>query len=74
VSLGLRLLVDVGVGKAVEEWLRTAGYDVKAVRDVDPRMDDDAILAWAATEHRLVLTMDKDFGELVLQRRDALIT
>jgi predicted nuclease of predicted toxin-antitoxin system len=65
VSEALRLLVDVGVGKAVEEWLRSAGYNVKAVRDVDPHMNDNAILAWAADENRLVMTMDKDFGELV---------
>lgn len=59
------VLVDVGVGQAVTDWLRGAGYDVAAVRDVDPSMADDAILAWAAREQRLVLTMDKDFGELV---------
>ncbi len=36
-----------------------------AVRDRDPRMRDKDILAWAASEQRLLITMDKDFGELV---------
>jgi predicted nuclease of predicted toxin-antitoxin system len=65
VSAGLSVLTDVGVGIAVEDWLRTAGYDLEAVRDVDPRMSDDDILAWAVRERRLVVTMDKDFGEMV---------
>ncbi len=64
-SAALKLLVDVGVGKAVEEWLRDAGHDVLAIRDINPRMPDVDILALAVREQRLVITMDKDFGELV---------
>ncbi|MFN4218594.1 MAG: DUF5615 family PIN-like protein [Candidatus Bipolaricaulia bacterium] len=63
----MRILVDVGVGKAVEEWLRKQGYDVLAVRDLDPRLPDSVILHRAVIEQRLVITMDKDFGELVYQ-------
>jgi predicted nuclease of predicted toxin-antitoxin system len=65
VSLPLRFLVDVGVGTAVEEWLCSAGYDVVTVRDRNPRLLDIDVLAWAVSENRLVLTMDKDLGELV---------
>lgn len=61
----LRILVDVGVGKAVEEWFRVNGHDIQAVRDRDPKTDDADILAWAVSEQRIVITMDKDFGELV---------
>lgn len=64
-SASLRFLVDVGVGTAVEERLRSAGHDIATVRDRDPRLLDTDILAWAAGENRVVLTMDKDFGELV---------
>jgi predicted nuclease of predicted toxin-antitoxin system len=63
----MRLLVDVGVGKLVERWLATQDFDVLAVRDLDPEMADAAILALAAAEQRLVLTMDKDFGELIVR-------
>ena len=38
-----------------------------AVRDLDPRMDDREIIARAAEGRRLVVTMDKDFGELVFR-------
>jgi len=57
--------VDVGVGKAVAEWLGLQSYDVLAVRDLDPKMLDTGILALAVEQQRLLITMDTDFGELV---------
>ncbi|MFQ5796967.1 MAG: DUF5615 family PIN-like protein [Candidatus Bipolaricaulia bacterium] len=65
----VKLLIDVGVGKAVEDWLRSQGHDVVAVRDLDPRMADVDILKQAVQERRLILTMDKDFGKLVYHSR-----
>lgn len=61
----LKLLVDVGVGKKVEKWLLNQGYDIKSVRDIDPRMPDKEILKIAVSEGRMTISMDKDFGELV---------
>jgi predicted nuclease of predicted toxin-antitoxin system len=61
----MKFLVDVGVGRQVERWLLAYGYDVKAVRDIDPGMPDREILKIAAQESRIVVTMDKDFGEMV---------
>lgn len=61
----MRFLVDVGVGKKVENWLKENDYDVKSVRDLDVRTKDVDILKLAAAEGRMVITMDKDFGELV---------
>ena len=63
----LRFLVDVGVGKLAERHLAQAGYDVKSVRDVDPFMTDPEILQLAKREQRVVITMDKDFGEYVIR-------
>lgn len=61
----LKFLVDVGVGKKVETWLSANGYDVTSVRAIDPQLPDQTILKIAASENRIVITMDKDFGELV---------
>ena len=61
----LKFMIDVGVGKKVEEWLREHGYDVKTVRSFDPKAEDAKILKMAESESRMVVTMDKDFGELV---------
>ena len=65
----LKFLVDVGVGKKVEEYLLEKRYDTKAVRLLDPRMPDQEIIRLAALEKRIVITMDKDFGELVYHSR-----
>jgi predicted nuclease of predicted toxin-antitoxin system len=62
---GLKFLIDVGVSKKVEKWFLNRGYDIKSVRDIDPRMPDKEVLKIAVSEKRMVVTMDKDFGELV---------
>ena len=61
----IKFLVDVGVGNKVEVWLDSQGFDTKVVRDLDPRMTDNEILQIAVDENRIVITMDKDFGELI---------
>ena len=61
----LKFLIDVGVGKIIENYLQQKGYDTKAVRDIDPRITDAEIIKKAVVENRMVVTMDKDFGELV---------
>ena len=61
----MNILVDVSAGQAVTDALAALGHDTVAVRDRDPTMADPDILAWAVAEQRLVVRMDKDFGELV---------
>jgi predicted nuclease of predicted toxin-antitoxin system len=61
----LKFLVYVGVGRAVENLLIHLGYDTKAVRDINPSAKDCEILDSAVREDRMVVTMDKDFGEFV---------
>ena len=42
----MKFLVDVGVGKKVENWLKGNGFDVLSVRDIDSRAKDSQILRW----------------------------
>jgi predicted nuclease of predicted toxin-antitoxin system len=63
----VKLLIDVSVGQAVVDALARAGWDVQAVRDRDASMSDQQILQWAVADDRVVITMDKDFGQLVFQ-------
>jgi predicted nuclease of predicted toxin-antitoxin system len=51
--------------KKVEEYLFAKRFDTKTVRSLDPRMPDQEIIRFAALEQRIIITMDKDFGELV---------
>ena len=63
----MKFLVDRCAGHRLAQWLREEGHDVveSAERGEDP--GDVAILDWAATERRILITMDKDFGELVFK-------
>ena len=65
----MKVLLDTCVwGGAVKE-LRSAGHDViwAGEWDVDP--GDEEILARAHCEGRVLITLDKDFGELAIVRR-----
>jgi predicted nuclease of predicted toxin-antitoxin system len=44
--------------------LHAAGHDVVSVRLGAPGASDEEVLAWAVREQRVLLTFDKDFGEL----------
>jgi hypothetical protein len=60
----MRLLADENFpGDAVAQ-LKAAGHDVVWVRTAAPGITDSEIVAWAAREERIILTFDKDFGEL----------
>lgn len=60
----MKFLLDVPVGRAIADWLREEGYDVVEVRQIAPHLPDSAILQVALQENRIIITMDKDFGEL----------
>lgn len=49
--------------------LTDLGHDVLSAREIDPRATDEALLALAYHERRVLITEDKDFGELVFVRR-----
>ena len=63
----MRFLVDESSGKALANLLKNAGYDVLFVRDILPATSDERILDFAESEKRVVITDDKDFGELVFR-------
>lgn len=67
----MKVIVDAGVGTVVERLLQHLGHDVLSVRDLDPAMPDIDILERATAENRLVVTMDKDFGELVYSKAES---
>ena len=48
--------------------LTDLGHDVLSARDAAPHATDEALLALANRERRVLITEDKDFGELVFVR------
>ena len=65
----MNLLADEGIDKPVVDALRQAGFDVQYVLESNPGADDELILSIANTQQRILLTQDKDFGELVYRLR-----
>ncbi len=62
----MRFLADMGVAMRVVEWLREQGHDAAHLRDENlQQMPDPDIFHKAATEQRILVTFDLDFGEVV---------
>jgi predicted nuclease of predicted toxin-antitoxin system len=61
----MRFLADESCDFAVVRALRTAGHDVQAVREACPGAPDEVVMQLAIQETRILLTEDKDFGQLV---------
>ena len=66
-----RFLVDMCADVRMAQWLRNEGHDVKHLRDEQlQRLPNGEIFTKAGLEHRIVLTFDLDFGEIIsLSRR-----
>ena len=60
----MRFLANENFPGAAVTALEAAGHDVVWVRIAAPGATDADVLAWAAREERILLTFDKDFGEL----------
>jgi predicted nuclease of predicted toxin-antitoxin system len=61
----VNFLADECCDAALVDALRTAGHDVLYVTESLRGASDKAVLARAFSENRILLTEDKDFGELV---------
>jgi len=65
----VRLLADEGVDAAIVALLREDGHDVVYVAELSPGITDEAVLELANGDERVLVTADKDFGELVYRLR-----
>lgn len=65
----MRFLADENVSRLVVERLRNAGFDVMAVGATQSGDTDSDVLQTAESEGRIVITEDRDFGELVVRQR-----
>jgi predicted nuclease of predicted toxin-antitoxin system len=65
----VNLVADENVDAAIVSALRVAGHSVTYVRELNPGIDDEQVLRLAESQGALLLTSDKDFGELVFRQR-----
>jgi len=68
----MRLLADENFPKPIVETLRADGHDVLWARTDLAGTSDVALLDRAESEARIVLTLDKDFWQIAVQRRSPL--
>ena len=62
----MRIVLDSCMSPLARDQLTAAGHDVVYVGDWPRDPGDEEILAHAAAEGRVVVTIDKDFGELAV--------
>jgi predicted nuclease of predicted toxin-antitoxin system len=67
----MRFVADEGIDFQIVNLLRANGHDVLYIVEFAPGSLDDVILKLANEEDRILMTRDKDFGELVF--RDKMI-
>jgi predicted nuclease of predicted toxin-antitoxin system len=65
----MNLLIDESVDRQVVEKLRQDGHNVVYISDLDPGISDEVVLSTANSTRALLVTADKDFGELVFRRQ-----
>ena len=64
----MRLCANENISEDCVVKLRQHGHDVLWIRESAPGSPDDVVLARAHREKRLLITFDKDFGQLVFQQ------
>ena len=65
----MNFLADESVDQPIVERLRHDGHGVLAVVEMEPSISDETVLKRANQQLSLLLTADKDFGELVFRQR-----
>ncbi len=67
----MKFLLDENIGKKIAQFLQKLGYSVTSIREIHPGIDDYTVLELANTETKILITSDKDFGELVFKENQS---
>lgn len=63
----MKFIADEGIDRPIVDRLRQEGYSVWYIAEMAPSISDDMVLKLANDQKALLLTADKDFGELVFR-------
>ena len=63
----MNLLADESLDRQIIERLRRDGHEVSYIAEMEPGITDEAVLERANERTALLVTADKDFGELVFR-------
>lgn len=65
----MNFVADEGVDRPVVDRLRQKGYEVLYIAEMAPGISDEQVLNRANDRGAMLLTADKDFGELVYRQQ-----
>jgi predicted nuclease of predicted toxin-antitoxin system len=63
----MKILADESLDGPIVAWLRSAGHDVVWGAEASPGLSDERLAKQAFDEGRVLITSDRDFGELVFR-------
>ena len=69
VAVTVKLHADEGVDREIVERLRSDGHEVSYVAEMDKGVTDETVLRSANARGAILVTQDKDFGELVFRQK-----
>jgi predicted nuclease of predicted toxin-antitoxin system len=65
----VRIVADESIDRQIVERLRAGGHAVLFIAELEPGIEDEAVLARSRERDAILVTADKDFGELVFRQR-----
>ena len=64
-----RWLLNENFPQPAVKLLRELGWDIAAISEDQPSINDETVLERARQENRVLVTFDRDYGELVFKRK-----
>ncbi len=64
----MKLLADECVEKSIIKHLKDNGFEISSIAELMPGASDTSIIEFAKKERTVLLTADKDFGELIFRQ------
>ena len=65
----MKFIVDECIGPSVARWLIKHGHDVVSIYDDFAGISDHMVLKKSIEENRMLITSDKDFGEIIFKNK-----
>ena len=63
----MKFLLDENTHKKLAEFLKIQSYSVSRIKETHPGIDDYQVLKLAYQSDSILITLDKDFGELIFK-------